>query len=417
MSSWTTTAAATPRSEEPVARQLSTGWANDEYDLRVISIDEEGMREKYIAELERKVATSGVNATATLAPMDADNDVSKEKPRLTYAVSDLQLAMSICGMSSLGTLLRIGLQNAFAADEGTVFDLTSPNDALFPDLPSNVVGSFFIGLAQSYVQQHQVIKPMRNERRWEQLVLVGFTTGFCGSLTTFSSWNASAVALAAESEVFSCIFAYLVGLTLPLVTLVVARDCGKALSSLFWRRQDRKKAAASTESMIMEKDMTLAPQRSITVVLVGIFVLQLGLYAWALAVDTNEIRRGYWLALLLSPIGATVRWWLAMGLNKKPDPHLKFPLGTFIANVCAATLAASFAAGANRVDSGWGFIVLAGAKTGLSGTLSTVSTFMSEIHALSSHPPTRLLAYSYPLVTIMLSFTLGIAVYGWSVWV
>eukprot|EP00957_Ditylum_brightwellii_P006574 498267-Ditylum_brightwellii.AAC.1 len=87
--------------------------------------------------------------------MDADNDVSKEKPRLTYAVSDLQLAMSICGMSSLGTLLRIGLQNAFAADEGTVFDLTSPNDALFPDLPSNVVGSFFIGLAQSYVQQHQ----------------------------------------------------------------------------------------------------------------------------------------------------------------------------------------------------------------------------------------------------------------------
>eukprot|EP00958_Prasinococcus_capsulatus_P005665 scaffold547_cov384-Prasinococcus_capsulatus_cf.AAC.23 len=225
---------------------------------------------------------------------------------------------------------------------------------------------------------------MRNERRWEQLVLVGFTTGFCGSLTTFSSWNASAVALAAESEVFSCIFAYLVGttasctrndlnrnkglyrcplvdrqlaaaagLTLPLVTLVVARDCGKALSSLFWRRQDRKKAAASTESMIMEKDMTLAPQRSITVVLVGIFVLQLGLYAWALAVDTNEIRRGYWLALLLSPIGATVRWWLAMGLNKKPDPHLKFPLGTFIANVCAATLAASFAAGANRVDSGW----------------------------------------------------------------
>ena len=66
--------------------------------------------------------------------------------------------------------------------------------ALFQDLPSNAIGSFILGVMSSaqvvgadVVREVAVLGPESPFQRYKALH-TGLRTGFCGSLTTFSSW-------------------------------------------------------------------------------------------------------------------------------------------------------------------------------------------------------------------------------------
>ena len=79
--------------------------------------------------------------------------------------------------SALGALLRWGL--------GTKLN------SIFPDIPpgtltANLIGGYIIGVAVAYFAQAPDIAP-----EWRLLII----TGFCGGLTTFSTFSAEVVTL------------------------------------------------------------------------------------------------------------------------------------------------------------------------------------------------------------------------------
>jgi CrcB protein len=85
--------------------------------------------------------------------------------------------LAICLGASAGALLR--------------WWFGSQLNALFPDIPpgtlvSNLVGGYVVGLAIAFFATYEAISP-----EWRLLVI----TGFCGGLTTFSTFSAELVAL------------------------------------------------------------------------------------------------------------------------------------------------------------------------------------------------------------------------------
>ncbi len=78
--------------------------------------------------------------------------------------------------AALGALLRWWLGNRL--------------NGLFPDLPpgtlaANLLGGYVIGVAIAFFARHPAIAP-----QWRLMVI----TGFCGGLTTFSTFSAEVVA-------------------------------------------------------------------------------------------------------------------------------------------------------------------------------------------------------------------------------
>lgn len=70
-------------------------------------------------------------------------------------------------------------------------------NALFPSIPpgtlaANLIGGYVVGLAVAYFAQAPQIAP-----EWRLLVI----TGFCGGLTTFSTFSAEVVALLEDGRI------------------------------------------------------------------------------------------------------------------------------------------------------------------------------------------------------------------------
>lgn len=89
----------------------------------------------------------------------------------------LLVIIAIAVGAAIGALCRWGLAIAF--------------NAVFPALPpgtlaANLIGAYVIGLALAYFSGNPALPP-----HWRLLII----TGFCGGLTTFSTFSAELVAL------------------------------------------------------------------------------------------------------------------------------------------------------------------------------------------------------------------------------
>ena len=79
---------------------------------------------------------------------------------------------------------------------------TTSLGAYFPALASNMLGSFFMGLAASAAtlgikQSSKAVGCLPHHHPWQsnEALHTGVRTGYCGSLTTFASWELSMVYL------------------------------------------------------------------------------------------------------------------------------------------------------------------------------------------------------------------------------
>jgi fluoride exporter len=139
-----------------------------------------------------------------------------QRPALRPLALQLHTLLHLAAWCQLGVVVRIELAALFggacasrAAGYAWAPCVTSGSGALFTDLPANALGSFVMGLLASsdVLSKHlghvlAAEAPLAAAPRSSSLQVhtafhVGLRTGFCGSLTTFSSWMLQVVLLAA----------------------------------------------------------------------------------------------------------------------------------------------------------------------------------------------------------------------------
>jgi fluoride exporter len=258
---------------------------------------------------------------------------------------------------------------------------------------------------------------------------IGITTGFCGSLTSFSSFMRD-VFLALSNDLpsppASSTFPRNGGYSLAAVLAVIILTLALSLSALVlgghfavFLAHYRLLPSLQTRFFRSILDKIMVP----LAVLAWLATLILCLAPpdapdAATPYAKASWRRESWradalFALVFAPVGCLLRFWLALRLN---GLRASFPLGTFAANVFGtAVLAACFdlervpvMSAAGRVGGGnLGCAVLQGIQDGFCGALTTVSTFVAELATLRrSH------SYVYGIGSVGMGLVVVVALMG-----
>lgn len=122
--------------------------------------------------------------------------------------------------------------------------LSTPGGALFLDIIANMVGSFFMGLLQRGAQLQldndlplAFLPASSSFQEWSELHL-GLRTGFCGSLTTFASWNNQMVIMACggkgtvqSTQWLAALVGYIIGMEVALTSFHLGKHVALLLHS------------------------------------------------------------------------------------------------------------------------------------------------------------------------------------------
>ncbi|KAK6354838.1 hypothetical protein TWF696_003970 [Orbilia brochopaga] len=228
---------------------------------------------------------------------------------------------------------------------------------------------------------------------------IGITTGFCGSLTSFSSWMRDVFfALSNTQPAYPRHRGYNVEALLAEVLATTALSVGglKAGAHL----------ALFLRPGIPTMPAALRPHLDIA-------GLALGPACWAgialMAGFIPKWRGTVLFAGVFAPVGTILRFTASRKLNPLMP---SFPLGTFTVNVSGSLLDAMFILLQNY--SGVGFLgcqVLQGLEDGLCGCLTTVSTWVVEVTTLR-----RGHAYRYGGVSVVCGVAAFVVILGTYTW-
>lgn len=308
----------------------------------------------------------------------------------------------------LGVLTRYLLQKLFGPG---IAGVTSDESILYLDLPSNMVGSFLMGWF-GIVFKGDI-------SRVSDFLAIGLSTGFLGSLTTFSGWNQKMLELSVDGRWVLSILGFLIGLFLVAYSIIFGVETAKGFRRLLEKRIANQECGVHSSSRNWRVDSC---ERHMAVMVVCMLILGL---LWSVSAvllrekfssDSDEAR--LWFGCIVGPLGVWTRWFLARlngrGLGKAG--YLKWiPFGTLIANVSAASIMAALSTIRIAVNTKTCNTITIGIQLGFLGCLSTVSTFIAEFTAMrESKHPWR--AYAYAMITICISFALGILIYCVPVW-
>ncbi|CAL5333308.1 unnamed protein product [Camellia sinensis] len=314
-------------------------------------------------------------------------------------------------LRSLGWLVltRYLLQKLFGPG---VIGATSDQSILYLDLPSNMVGSFLMGWL-GVVFKGDI-------SRVSDHLDIGLTTGYLGSLTTFSGWNHKMLDLSVKGKWGFVVLGFLMGMILADYSIKFGIRTAQGLKWIL----EMLNLFSVSDLPNFKSNWKVDYCKCQAAVLV-VLLLMLGLL-WGIsaALEKRDFRSGsseaqLWLACIVGPFGVWIRWFLARlnghGLGKA-GLWKWLPIGTLIANVSAACVMAALAIVKKAVNTTTCHTVATGIQFGLMGCLSTVSTFMAEFHAMSqSNHPWR--AEVYAVITVALSFSLGTLIYSVPDWV
>ncbi|XP_011027589.1 PREDICTED: UPF0695 membrane protein C977.11/PB8B6.06c-like [Populus euphratica] len=305
----------------------------------------------------------------------------------------------------LGVLTRYMLQKLLLPAVAVVI---SDNCPLYLELPFNMVGSFLMGW-WGVVFRGDI-------SRVSEYLAIGLTTGYLGSLATFSGWNQKMLELSVDGHWVFSFVGFLIGLFLAAYAIKLGIGTAKCFKSFLGR---------SNRSACLASWRVDNRYRHIRVLMVLVVILGL-LWSVSLAMLKKEYnhevpdsgRVQLWLACIVAPPGVWIRWFLARlngrGLGKAGS--LKWvPFGTLIANVSAACITAALTTVKKAVHTKTCDTISTGMQFGFLGCLGTVSTFIAEYNAMEESQK-NWRAYAYALMTIAISFGLGILIYSVPVW-
>ncbi|KAK7311569.1 hypothetical protein RJT34_09803 [Clitoria ternatea] len=348
-------------------------------------------------------STAPLCTDAIVACEDTKHEPPKGLPELLDYASCMA-HLSVFGM--LGVLTRYLLQKLFGPE---VANVTSNKTILYLDLPSNMIGSFLMGWFGvvfkgdiSHVSEH---------------LAIAITTGYLGSLTTFSGWNQKMLELSVSGHWLFSALGFIIGLFLVAFSIIFGIETAKGFRWLL----NRLNMSSGNDGSMM--NCRVHSYRGQMIVMMMFLVILGILWGVSGALVKAKFKHGgsaaqLWFACMVGPIGVWIRWFLARlngrGLGKE-GLFKWIPFGTLIANVSAACIMAALSSVKNAVNTRDCDTVVAGIQFGLMGCLSTVSTFAAEFNAMrESDHPWR--AYAYATITVCVSFSLGILIYCIPVW-
>lgn len=350
----------------------------------------------------------GSNAMSSVTPVSPiklisqpDHKENDEKTEVPWVLEYTSCLLFLAVFGILGVLLRYGLQKLFGPG---IVGATSDHSYMYLDLPSNMVGSFLMGWFGMVFKE--------DISRISSQLAIGLSTGFLGSLTTFSGWNQKMLELSVEGQWVFVVLGYLLGLFLVAYSIIFGIETAKGVNWLY-RRANMNSSNSGTDYHWRVDSC----KRHLIVILFLLLILA-SLWGMSIGLEVHEFsssspKAQLWLACIVGPFGVWIRWFLARlngrGLGK--SGQLKWvPFGTLIANVSAACVMAALATLKKAVNTETCDTVASGIQFGLLGCLSTVSTFIAEFHAMrGSKYPWR--AYVYALCTTLISFVLGTLIY------
>ncbi|KAI8321660.1 hypothetical protein GQ54DRAFT_297854 [Martensiomyces pterosporus] len=323
---------------------------------------------------------------------------------------------SLAVFSMAGVLVRVYLSKLFAYAGEPVFVLVWPQ----------MIGCFIMGMATRLKGVLASHSPALN---------LGITTGLCGSITTFSSWQ-----LGIYTELFNTSMSdhsrfknFLGGMSVLTVTLgasvaalrfgqIVGDELRVCYNAYVTRTTPtglplgRVETAKFPDKSSEKRDGWLGWSKWTSADVILVVVAVLGTIATVLAIALARRTRSVSIALLFGPVGTLLRWRLS-SLNTNqgslrrilPTCLLGLPLGTFVANVAGSMALAVIhilQSGVVVHPAAASCQVLAAMVDGFCGCLTTVSTFAVEVTALKSR---RSMAYAGVSIVVAQAFFVLIA--------
>lgn len=301
----------------------------------------------------------------------------------TFAVH-LSLSIGLTLGTYVGVSGRIGL-TVFSKWDGVIH---------FPSFWAQVIGTFIIGAAVG--QKHNL----------QGSLYTLITTGVCGSMTTFSSWNveASKVLLQLNDSTLEPIHNSIDGGRIVGFLTVLMLGVGMPVSMFYLGKNISSSIPVRNNSQDNEEQgLQSSRVRWSVLLMVNIVVF---LFVTSVIITACVYTQHYNLlfALLLGGPGTYIRWRLGVSLDKTKLKYIgNFPIGTFCANILGSIVLAivlvSISYCSNVVTIGViPLAVLKGIAVGFCGSLTTVSSFVSQICSLPFH-----MSACYALLSLIVS--------------
>jgi fluoride ion exporter CrcB/FEX len=215
-------------------------------------------------------------------------------------------------------------------------------------------------------------------------------------------------------QVGNAIFGYIVGVACAICSCI----CGSHFFQ--WLRHlhplPQSESDKFIESNLQEKKVIIASRhKTRDFVIVLLCASLFGAFLVADARFGSILYRELWLASLLAPFGALIRWRLK-ALNARSICGKRtewFPWGTFSANFAASiicilsTALKTYIVEPRDKSSNWVLPVLTAVITGFAGSLSTTSSLAHELVVLE----TLFQSYCYAFATIICSMLVSLLIY------